>query len=442
MANPLLDLLQQRDAYHQTAKGILDRAETEGRKLTPDELKDVQGLREKIERSNTEVRQREYFKAGAGADFAQPSESSRAFLDSAGMGGAGTAAPARGNVFANMGEQLDAIRRAGTPGGDTDPRLFTVRAASGASESVGPDGGFLLEPTFSNQIWQRSYTNGALASRCYKIPLGANSNTLKLPYLDETSRATGSRLGGIRIYRMNEADAVTGSKPKLAYLEVRAEKLGGLFYVTDEMLADSTALGAFAQKAFPEEIAFTLDDEILNGDGVGKCLGILKSGALVTVSKEAGQTADTVVLANVTKMYSRMWARSKQNAVWFINTDITPQLFGMTIVVGGVTYPVYLPPGGASASPYATLFGRPVIEIEQAGTLGDLGDIIFADLSQYLLTDKPPETAFSMHVRFAYDEGCFRFTYRVNGQPIWKKPLTPFKGSNTLSPFVALEART
>ena len=31
--------------------------------------------------------------------------------------------------------------------------------------------------------------------------------------------------------------------------------------------------------------------------------------------------------------------------------------------------------------------------------------------------------------------------YRADGKPIWNKPLTPYKGKSTISPFVALEKR-
>ena len=74
--------------------------------------------------------------------------------------------------------------------------------------------------------------------------------------------------------------------------------------------------------------------------------------------------------------------------------------------------------------------------------MGAKGDIILDDLSQYLLVDKGGiNAASSIHVRFLYDENVFRFTYRVDGQPIWNAPITPYKGAGTLSPFVTLAAR-
>jgi HK97 family phage major capsid protein len=87
--------------------------------------------------------------------------------------------------------------------------------------------------------------------------------------------------------------------------------------------------------------------------------------------------------------------------------------------------------------------GRPVIPVEYCATLGTAGDIVLVDLEQYLMIDKGKvEGASSIHVRFLYDEMTFRFVYRVDGQPIWHAALTPFKGTNTLSPFIALETRS
>jgi hypothetical protein len=51
------------------------------------------------------------------------------------------------------------------------------------------------------------------------------------------------------------------------------------------------------------------------------------------------------------------------------------------------------------------------------------------------------QTDQSMHVRFLYNEQAFRFIMRINGQPIWQSALTPYKGANTLSPYVTLAAR-
>ena len=109
--------------------------------------------------------------------------------------------------------------------------------------------------------------------------------------------------------------------------------------------------------------------------------------------------------------------------------------------VGGA--PIYMPAGGLSGAQFDTLFGRPIVPIEQAEALGTKGDILLLDLGEYLLIRKGAlETAESIHVRFLYGENTFRFTYRINGAPAWKTALTPYKGSATQSPFITLDTRS
>jgi len=345
------------------------------------------------------------------------------------------------NEWRSLGEQLQAVMRAGMPDGYVDERL-TKRAASGLGESVPADGGFLVNQDFSSELLKRTYETGVLASRCRRIPISTNANSMKINAVAESSRATGSRWGGVRAYWAAEADKYTGSKPKFRQMELSLNKLIGLCYATDELIENSATLQSVIQQAFAEEFAFVIDDCILRGEGVGKPLGIMNSGALVSVPKETAQAANSVIFENITKMWARLWAPSQPNSVWLINQNVLPQLFAMSMAVGVGGIPVYMPAGGISGQPYSTLFGRPVIPIEQAESLGTTGDILLCDLSNYLLADKGGiDAAVSVHVRFLYDEQVFKFTYRVAGQPVFNAPLSSYKGTDLVSPFVALATR-
>jgi HK97 family phage major capsid protein len=357
----------------------------------------------------------------------------------------GTQSQEQKDKFKSFGEQLVAVIRASSDRPTVDPRLRTsiYDAATGLQESLPSEGGFLVQQEFASELLTRAYETGQVASKCRRVPLGANSNGLKIPGVDESSRATGSRWGGVRAYWIGEADDKTASRPKFRMIELSLKKLIGLCYATDELLQDATALASIILQAFAEEFGFMLDDSCINGTGAGMPLGIMNSPCIVQVDKEAGQLASTVVYENIVKIWARMYARSRTNAVWFINQDVEPQLFTMGLSIGTGGSPVYMPPGGASVAPYGTLFGRPVIPIEQCQTLGTAGDIILGDFSQYILIDKGAmQSASSIHVRFINDESVFRFVYRVDGQPLWNTTLTPFKGSNTLSPFVRLQTRS
>lgn len=337
--------------------------------------------------------------------------------------------------FKNMGEFLQAVVNYYVEGNVIDQRL--TRAASGMSESVPADGGFLVQTEFAAELLKRTYTTGQVVSRCRKIPVGVNSNGLKINAIAESSRASGSRWGGILGYWLAEAGSKTASAPTFRQIELNLKKLIGLCYATDELLQDSAALESVINQAFPEEFGFLLDDAAINGTGVGQPMGVMKAPCLVTVGRNTGAT---VLTEDIIAMWAQCYAPSRQNAVWFINQDVEPKLYVMSLAVGTAGGQLtYMPPGGLSNAPYATLMGRPVIPIEQCQSLGTSGDIILADMSQYIIIDKGGiNSASSIHVKFTTDETTFRFVYRVDGQPWWAKALTPFKGSKTLGPFVVL----
>jgi HK97 family phage major capsid protein len=341
-----------------------------------------------------------------------------------------------------FGNFLQAVARAGTPGGLVDPRLKA--GPTGLNESIGSDGGFLVQTDRDTSIRQRTYEVGYALQRVNRLPLKAGSNGIKLPAIDETSRADGQRYGGIRSYWMAEAGQKIASQPKFREMDLRLRKLTGLVYCTDELLADAVALQGFIDRALPEELRFRAEDAIFNGSGAGQPLGFINSPATIVVPKESVQTpgSGTIMFENVLNMWSRMWAPSRANSAWFIDQSVEPALATMTFNVGISGVPVYLPASGASGTPYSTLFGRPVVPVEYLPQLGTKGDIVLADLSQYVWTDIGQiQQAASMHVRFIYDEMVFRFVWRVDGQPEWNAPLTPKNGGPTTAPFVVLETR-
>jgi HK97 family phage major capsid protein len=90
------------------------------------------------------------------------------------------------------------------------------------------------------------------------------------------------------------------------------------------------------------------------------------------------------------------------------------------------------------------IYGRPVVETEFNAALGTAGDILLADMSEYLMWEKNAvEAASSIHVQFLTDQTAFRYIYRVDGQTALASAITPANGSsNTQSPFVTLAATT
>ncbi len=415
----------------------LNAAKAEGRELTEDERSHVQGKMDAIDSIDRDLALIERVR-NAGATHGQPAQIAGPQIHQ-------IHDRAEDQAWGSLGEQLMAVRNAALPGGAVDPRLLRPMAIPlGANVGQPSDGGFLLQPDYTAGIWQKSYEMGQILSRCFRVPIGDNADSVKINGIDEDSRTTGSRWGGVQAYWIAEAGTLTGSQPHFKQIELAPKKMAVLVYATSEMLRNPTTLEAVINQVVPQEITFTAEDAIFRGDGKGKPQGIIASTGRVTQAAEGGQPPATLQSENIIKMWSRCFGRSRQTAVWLTNQDIEPQLFtvGIMIGVGGST--IYMPPGGLSAQPYGTLFGRPVIPVEYASTLGTEGDIVLADLSQYAISDRGNVRAdSSIHVQFLTDQTAFRFIYEIDGTPLWSAPLTPYQGvaATTLSPFVTLATR-
>ncbi|KKN42301.1 hypothetical protein LCGC14_0714550 [marine sediment metagenome] len=351
--------------------------------------------------------------------------------------------------FVGLGDFATAVKSAYSPnaGQDMDHRLQIGAAVSGLSQGTGSDGGFLLPPEFSTTIWDgmnREPDNMLARTDQFTV----TGESLTFPANAETSRATGSRWGGIQGYWIAEAAQVTKSKPKLRQVKIEPQQLAVLVYATDKLLnASGPALTQWLTRAATTEINFLVGNSILAGDGVGKPVGIIGHASTVSVAKETAggaQGTATIVKENIDKMWSRCHANARGNAVWFINQDCEPQLEQLAADVGTGGVPVYLPAGGITDTPNARLKGRPVVVSEFCKTVGTVGDIILADLQAYLTGVRGGiDTAMSMHLRFDYLESVFRFVFAVDGQPWLASKITPFNGGSTktLSPFVTLATR-
>lgn len=334
------------------------------------------------------------------------------------------------------------VHRAG-PGEVPQSEALRIAAASGMSQAIGHDGGFLVPPAFATNIWDgmRTSVNNLLQMTDQYTVTG---ESLTFPANAETSRVAGSRYGGVRGYWIGEADQITSSQPKFRQMKLEPQELAVLIYVTDKLLRNSpVALEQYLVRAATEEILFLSNDALVNGTGSGMPLGVLAAGCTVSVSAETGQAATTIVKENLDKMYARLHPRSWPNAVWCINQDCIPQLLNLQMAVGTGGQPVFLPPGGISGSPYSTIYGRPVLPIEYCATLGTVGDIILADWSAYATgVQGAVSSAVSIHLKFDYAESAFRFMWAVDGQPWLASAITPANGSNTLSPFITLATRS
>lgn len=347
--------------------------------------------------------------------------------------------PRRG--FKSFGEFARQVAKAGIEGGHASDRRLTIGAAAPgttANEGVGADGGFLIPPQFSSDIFKLSLGEDSL------IPLTENtevsSNSMVFPKTEQTPWGTN----GVRAYWQVEAQAATATKPALGTQTLRLHKLMALVPLTDELLADTNALDSFIPGLVGDSIRWKTNEAILFGNGNGQPLGVFNSGAVITQAKESGQATLTLDRMNIAKMLARMPnVSSIANQVWIMNNDAMPYLW----TLNSNNQLLYLPYGAGNGafqkSPNGTLLGRQIITSQHAPSFTSLNDITLVDLSFYRTITKAGGVQMdtSMHLYFDADATAFRATFRVDGSPKIAAPISPAKGANQLSPFVGLQAR-
>lgn len=321
--------------------------------------------------------------------------------------------------------------------GVMDERLqFMATAGSDEAGTYSdPYGGFLIPEGLAPGILSIGPEVDPIGSRVTNVPM--TNPTLRFNARVDKNHAT-SVSGGLIVTRRQETQTQASSRTVYEQITLNAHSLYGLSYASEEILERSpVSFAAILQAGFRDQFQSHLINERLNGTGVGEFEGIMNNPALITIVKESGQDADTIVYENLIAMRARCW--NYGNAVWIANHDCLPQL--MSIVFPGTLggFPVWQT--SAREGEPDMLFGRPVVFTEYAKTVGDKGDIILADWSQYLEgTYKPIRSAESMHVRFEAHERTFKFWTENDGRGWWRTALTPKNGS-TLSPFVTLAAR-
>lgn len=300
------------------------------------------------------------------------------------------------------------------------------------------DGGFLIPETLRADLLRVALETAVIRPLARTIPM--ESLRVPFPTIDSTSNAS-SVYGGVVGYWTEESAALTESQAAFGRVVLQANKLITYCVAPNELLDDSIiSFAAFINQIFPEAIAWFEDVAFFSGTGAGEPLGFLNAPAAVSVAKETGQAATTIVWQNLVKAYSRMLPTSLGRAVWIANIDTMPELATMALSVGTGGAPVWLMNGAAGLP--MTILGRPVIFTEKAQTLGTAGDINFVDLSYYLIGDRQVATgSMSDQYKFANDQTAFRFTERVDGRPWINSAITPKVSATTLSPFVKVATR-
>lgn len=420
------------------AKATESKAQNEGRDLTDDELNftDRQmdafaDFQNQIEGFKSQGRKSKPMPTQNGADmYGNPTGNPRHFNALFG-GNQDTRTP-----FKDIGQFARAVAV-------NDPRLF--QNAAGMSGTVGGEGGYFVPQTFLAGLVDGSLQDEAVRPRALVVPMPSSSMTL--PMFKTADRSNS--FAGLEPEVKAEGDTGTNQKAQTRLMTMTAHKLMILVPTTTELMDDGgPVFTTMLEKYMKDALSQRLDEAFIVGNQSGGPLGIVSAPCTVSVAKETSQVAATVVPENLAKMIARLAPGSFKNAVWLAHSSVLASLFVMATKVKNVAGTENVGGFGpnwlsVAADGQMSLLGRPLIVSDRCEPLGTVGDIILADLTQYLVgIRQDARLAVDTSVGFKSDETYFKLTMRVDGMPLLNEPITPRRGSDTLSPFVTLATRS
>lgn len=320
----------------------------------------------------------------------------------------------------------------------------------------GASGGFLLDYQLCKDIWDKARSEEGPLTECLVYP--TKKHSFKVVAFDETSRVTGSRWGGIQAYWQGQQDvnklsnagtttSVGATKPKVGLIDFQMQRC--IVYsepFSNDLIDDAPLVEEMLRYAAHHEIRYAVTDKIINGIGDWCPLGIINAPCTVKVTRN---TSSHIKTQDIDTMWSQMWPFSRRNAIWLTNDD---GLADIDLASTAYSWPqsIYLPEG-SSANKWPLMKGRPIIVCEQVPKLGQPGDLILADFSQYGVAFHQTEGAVpsievgygrpeiivegttSEHFLFDQDSKVFKFKLRCDGKPMWRSNVVIADGSGQLS---------
>ena len=304
------------------------------------------------------------------------------------------------------------------------------------AESSGITGGYVVPPQFHDQLQQIVAENNFIRPRAFVQPMA--SATLQFPYLDVStvqSAGVSPFFGGVQMYWTEEAQNRTETEPQFKMMELKAHELSGYSVSSNVLLADAAfGLEKFLMTLFGQAIAWFEEYAFLQGNGVGKPLGMLNAACTVSVNR---QTANLVQFQDVATMYSKLLPASMNRAIWVHSPSVIPQLLQLK---DGANRAIFISiDQGATKRPNWALLGLPTFCTEKLPALGTKGDLLLLDPALYVIGDRMQiEIAVSEHVNFLKNQMTWRVVERIDGQPWLDKAITLQDAATQVSPFVVL----
>jgi len=441
----LIELKQERAEAIKKMRGMLDKAEVEKKDLTDEETRDYETLEKSLDDFNTKIAREEKLenleeenKQVTRKMYHPAASAATRGIETASVNGASKSKTFRGMFYGDEQFSLD-------KGEFRDFNEFVEVLASGKYEprlerrtfveKDGPKGGYQVPEELAAMLVDKSLEDEIVRPRAMVYPMIAE--TKKIPAWDNSNHSTNV-YGGFTGVWMGENQTQDVQTGKMRLKTLTAGKLGIYTEASREVLADGMDFGSQIAAVLPKAIGFYLDSAFLSGDGVGKPLGVINSQSRVKVVR----SSTGILYADVVDMFGRLHPTCQKTAVWLANYECIPRLMKMKDDSSALVWSPVHAYGIAGPVPIS-LFGKDIIFTEKLPGIGQTGDMVLCDLSQYAIGLRQELVLERSNAPgWLRDVESFRAIMRVDGGELWKDAVTPANGTETLSWAVCLSTST
>lgn len=335
---------------------------------------------------------------------------------------------------------------------DTLRSMQTITRTGTETLGGGKSYGYAVAPSMAAQIVDQARTRIGPWSCVKWVPVPSLEYWMAVTF--ESSRADGSRWGGIRARweGTQETTLPAASQPALARINFRLSRcMIQSQPLTRDLWADTNRIQDWLDATAQSEIRFAIEHAMLNGTtnaGIGP-RGVIGHPAAPVVAR---QTAGSITQKDIDTLWGSIYAGSARGVVWHCAQSTLTAIDEMAST-GGWPEALWWPTGLNPAWPdFATCKGRPVIPCEASPQLGQVGDLVAVDWSQYRLLyrqmnpmdsplsysfrarpselwqglyglpDDASEIRISDQILFATDELVVAWKLRAAGDFLWANP--------------------
>lgn len=304
-------------------------------------------------------------------------------------------------------------------------------------EDSGNLGGWLVPEDFSLQLLQAAMKASSFLGIIPRT--GVREPSGRWPTLNVFAAPTAgvgdtAEAAGLTSAVRAEGGAFTETNPSFEQVEWRVNDVAaGSIQVSKELRRDVAQIESLLMQLVAINDQAKQEYFVLRGNGVAQPLGVLNSGALVSVGP---QTNSTFSWQDALDMVSRLFVLNDATVRWTFHPGVLPDIGVMEVgTAGGNTFVANM-----SAGLPMPLIGYPAGKSQHLPQDDNAGDVVLVDWSAYHIWDFGGSYMdFSEHVGFLNGLDTWRFGRYMDGKPLWRDDLTLAdpQGSFTQTPFVA-----